>query len=73
MCVIFKQIVGKTINEYITEVRIEQARYMLLDPSIKAYNICFRVGYYSPSYFSKIFRKYCGVTPMEYREKNLQV
>lgn len=73
MCVIFKQIVGKTINEYITEVRIEQARYMLLDPSIKAYDICFRVGYYSPSYFSKIFRKYCGVTPMEYREKNLQV
>lgn len=72
LCVIFKQMTGKTINEYVTCVRIEQAKHMLLDSSIKAYDICFRVGYFSPSYFSKIFRKYCGMTPMEYRENNLQ-
>ncbi len=71
MCVIFKQLMGKTINEYITDVRIDEAKRLLKDTDIKVYDICFKVGYFSPSYFSKVFKKYCGITPKDYREVNV--
>lgn len=67
LCVLFKQITGTTINEYLTLTRLEKAKKLLADPYIKLYDVCYEVGYLSPSYFSRLFKKYIGITPSEYR------
>lgn len=69
LCVLFKQSTGKTINEYLTQERIQQAKRLLQDPTVKLYDVCYRVGYLSPSYFSKLFKKQVGMPPGEYRVK----
>lgn len=65
---IFKQETGKTINDYITQIRIEKAKQLLRDPKIKVDDVCYRVGYQEPSYFSKLFKKHTGLSPRQYRE-----
>ena len=67
LCVLFKQATGKTINEYLTNERIRHAKQLLRDPSVRLYDICYQVGYLSPSYFSKLFKKQTGLPPGEYR------
>lgn len=69
LCVLFKQATGKTINEYLTSERIRHAKRLLSDPSVRLYDVCYKVGYLSPSYFSKIFKKLTGMPPGEYRQK----
>lgn len=69
LCVLFKQATGKTINEYLTNERIRHAKQLLRDPSVKLYDVCYQVGYLSPSYFSKLFKKQTGMPPGEYRFK----
>ncbi len=72
LCVLFKQATGQTINEFITRVRIQRAKELLANPNIKLYDVCYQVGYLSPSYFSKLFKKVTMFTPSEYREAALQ-
>lgn len=67
LCVLFKQVTGTTINDYLTLTRLEKAKKLLSDPYIKLYDVCYEVGYLSPSYFSRLFKKYTGITPSEYR------
>ena len=69
LCVLFKQATGKTINEYLTSERIRHAKRLLSDPSVRLYDVCYKVGYLSPSYFSKLFKKLTGMPPEEYRQK----
>jgi two-component system response regulator YesN len=69
MCLLFKQETGETINEFLTKVRIEKAKELLSDPRNKFYEVCFLVGYSDPSYFSKLFKKYVGLTPSAYRDQ----
>ncbi|SDC16265.1 two-component system, response regulator YesN [Paenibacillus sp. UNCCL117] len=69
MCLLYKQETGETINEFMTKVRIEKAKELLSDPRNKFYEVCFQVGYADPSYFSKLFKKYVGLTPSAYRDQ----
>ena len=69
VCQIFKRETGMTINEYLTEFRMEKAKEMLADVSFKQYDVCFAVGYASPSYFTRLFKKHTGLTPNEYRDR----
>ena len=69
LCVLFKQATGKTINEYLTAERIRHAKRLLSDPSVRLYDVCYKVGYLSPSYFSKLFKRLSGMPPGEYRQK----
>lgn len=70
LCVLFKKETGETINDYITRVRLDNAKKLLCDPTVKSYDVCYKVGYLSPSYFSKLFKKYTGMTPGEFCAKN---
>jgi len=64
---IFSQETGQTFKEYLTEIRIKKARELLRTTTLKAFEICDRVGYRDPHYFSHVFHKHTGLTPMEYR------
>jgi two-component system, response regulator YesN len=70
LCSFYKKMTGKTLNDYMTEVRMERARELLRDRRIKLYEVVSRIGLSDPNYFSTLFKKYTGCTPTEYREKN---
>jgi len=69
LCSFFKKSTGKTLNEFITEVRIEKAKELLCDNRIKLYEITTSIGFTDSNYFSTLFKKYTGCSPSEYREK----
>ena len=63
----FKKHTGTSFINYITELRIKKAKEMLKDESKKIGDIAEMLGFNDTRYFSKIFKKYVGVTPSEYR------
>lgn len=71
LCLLFKKETGKTINQYITEIRIERAKEFLKDRRTKLYEVAELVGYNDANYFSKTFKKLTGLNPSEFREKYL--
>lgn len=72
VCTFFKNETGQTLNQYITEYRMEKAKQLLRDGRFKISDISSRVGYSDGNYFGKSFKKYSGLSPSEYRERNLQ-
>jgi two-component system response regulator YesN len=67
----FKKETDQTLNQYITEYRIEKAKRLLENQGTKISEISSDVGYTDGNYFGKSFKKYVGLTPSEYREKML--
>lgn len=65
---IFKEETGENFIEYVTAVRMEKAKELLLSSSLSMKEICAQVGYSDPNYFSRTFKKNVGVTPTEYKE-----
>jgi len=65
---LFKQQTNMNITKYIQEVRMDKAREMLAGNNKKIYEIAADLGYDSPAYFSKVFRRSVGLTPQEYRD-----
>lgn len=65
---IFKDKTGVTIHDYLTRIRLDKAKELLADPSLKVQDIAQMVGYESTSYFISLFLKNQGVTPNEYRK-----
>ncbi len=72
---IFSQECGMTFIEYLTSVRIEQAKKLLHQGQMKTADIAYEVGFSDPHYFSFIFKKTTGCTPRDFKygseEKNL--
>ncbi|HHV13508.1 MAG TPA: response regulator [Clostridiales bacterium] len=67
---IFTNETGQNFTEYLTLTRMNAAQDMLLHTNMKSYLIAYEVGYNNPNYFSALFKKYTGMSPREYREKN---
>lgn len=65
---IYKSETGESLGDYIIRMRMERAVYLLKSTNKKIYEITTELGYQNPQYFSKIFRKYYGMTPNEYRD-----
>ena len=72
MCFLFKDKTGKTLNQFLTEFRMEKARELLCKKEYKVSDIAVKVGYSDSNYFTKIFRKWMGLTPTEYRGRYLR-
>ncbi|WP_434639933.1 response regulator [Thermoanaerobacterium thermosaccharolyticum] len=66
----FKEETKCNFVDYITQVRINKAKEFLSKDSMSIKEVCFKVGYSDPNYFSRIFRKETGMTPTEYKSKN---
>ena len=60
---------GKNFVEYLNELRIEKAKELLKDVRYKTYEVAEKVGIPDAHYFSRLFKKYVGMTPTEYREQ----
>lgn len=71
VCTFFKNETNQTLNQYLTEYRMEKAKQLLSDSRYKITDISSRVGYSDGNYFGKSFKKYTGFSPSEYREKML--
>ena len=65
---IFKYKTGESFVEYITRIRVQQAKKLLRDLEYKTYQVGQMVGYDDPSYFSKVFKKTVGISPSRYRD-----
>ncbi|MBB6636144.1 helix-turn-helix domain-containing protein [Cohnella thailandensis] len=63
---VFKEETGQTVLDALTQVRIEQAKRLLREGRLKIYEIAEKVGYRNSQYFSQVFRKATGRTPLEY-------
>lgn len=57
---------GMSLREYINQLRIEDAKRLLLSTNITISEIANEVGFDNISYFSTVFRKLCGVSPIEW-------
>ena len=66
---IFSQETGRTFVEYLTELRMEKAKELLLCSNKKTSEIGYDVGYKDAHYFSSIFKKTQGYSPKEYRNR----
>lgn len=60
---VFKQNVGMTLSDYITQVRMNEAKRLIEAGGMKFSEIGYSVGYQDPAYFSKCFKKHFGVSP----------
>ncbi len=65
----FSKLYGKTLFDYINEVKIRQACSYLESRTHKIYEISYLLGYENAYYFTRVFKRYIGVTPREYQAK----
>lgn len=65
---LFKKEIGLTFTEYVTNLRIEKAKRLLLDSDMPIYRIATELGFSDAAYFSKVFLKCENQSPLEYRK-----
>jgi AraC-like DNA-binding protein len=66
---LYKERTGEGLSDYILRVKMEYAaKLLLLERDKKIYEIGLEVGYQNQSYFSQVFKKWYGMTPLEYRK-----
>lgn len=66
---LFKQFTGKTITEYILEMKADRASHLLLETNLRIDEIASKVGFLTPTGFTTSFKKVMGVAPSDYRKK----
>lgn len=68
-CSLFKSITGENFSNYLTKVRMDKAKFLLINSNLKIYEIAKIVGYDDQRYFSQVFKKVIGIKPTDIREK----
>ncbi len=66
---LFKKETGITLTDYVNKKRVERAKHLLKNSSTQIQTVAQSCGMLDVNYFTKIFKKYEGVTPKEYRAK----
>ena len=68
-CKMFKKVTGINFTDYVSRVRIENAKNLLLNPNLRVSEIAYEVGFQSLTHFNRVFKKVLGQSPTEYRDK----
>ncbi|KIL40575.1 hypothetical protein SD70_12560 [Gordoniibacillus kamchatkensis] len=68
---IFHEETGETFSKYVIRLRMEKAKQLLKDSSLKIYEVAQQVGYHDFRHFIKLFKDYEGLTPAQYRDSGL--
>ncbi|MFE5318680.1 response regulator [Paenibacillus sp. NPDC056579] len=66
----FKQEFKVNLSDYLSDIRVEKAKLLLLNPNLRIAQVAGMVGYDDEKYFSKVFKKMVGLSPNEYRKVN---
>lgn len=66
-CKIFKKATGLNFTDYVSRLRIEKAKNLLLNPNLRVSEIAFEVGFQSLTHFNRVFRRVVGQSPTDYR------
>ncbi|CAN7406746.1 response regulator [Paenibacillus sp. LjRoot153] len=66
---LFKRETNKNVWDFVSEVRIEEAKRLLAVTDLKRYEISYQVGYQSPEHFSRMFKRFIGISPADYRKE----
>jgi YesN/AraC family two-component response regulator len=70
-CKMFKKVAGINFTDYVSRVRIEKSKNLLLNPNLRVSEIAFDVGFQSLTHFNRVFKKILNESPTEYRAKLL--
>ena len=70
-CKMFKKVTGINFTDYLSRVRIEKSKNLLLNPNLRVSEIAFEVGFQSLTHFNRVFKKILGQSPTEYRTQLL--
>jgi len=66
-CKMFKKATGINFTEYVSRVRIEKSKNLLLNPNLRVSEIAYEVGFQSLTHFNRVFKKIVGQSPTDYR------
>jgi AraC-like DNA-binding protein len=66
-CKMFKKATGINFTDYLSRIRIEKAKNLLLNPNLRVSEIAYEVGFQSLTHFNRVFKKVTGQAPTEYR------
>jgi two-component system response regulator YesN len=69
----FKKAFKLSFTDYLSNLRLEEAKRLLLDHQLTVKDITYQVGYMDPNYFTRVFKKSEGMSPTDYRNKWIQV
>ncbi len=70
-CRFFKKVTGTTAFNYISRIRIDQAKYFLIKSDLTISQIAFKIGIEDQSYFGRIFRRFTNMSPKNFRQKHM--
>jgi AraC-like DNA-binding protein len=68
-CKIFRRVTGLNFTDYVSRVRIEKARNLLLNRNLRISEIAYEVGFQSLTHFNRVFKRILGVSPTKYRDR----
>lgn len=71
MCTYFKQKTGKTIFQYLIDLRISIAQQLLSSPDLSVAQCCYKCGFNDIPHFNRTFKRWVGMTPNEYRSQKI--
>ncbi len=66
---LFKEETGLNFLQYLNAWRVNRATEMMMDPRRNISEVALECGFPSPGYFAKIFKRFTGLTPSQYRDK----
>ncbi len=72
-CTLFKRRFDCSFSDYLTHQRIAAARELLEKTDLRSYEICDAVGYNNVEHFMRTFKRETGMTPMQFRKKNVKI
>ena len=68
-CRMFKRATGLNFTNFLSRVRIEKSKNLLINPQLRVSEIAYEVGFQSLTHFNRVFQKLLGQSPTEYRQK----
>ena len=69
----FKELVGMSMFDYLTQLRVQRAKELLSDTGLSLYAVANHIGYESDLAFTRTFKKRTGVTPTAYRKSQAEM
>ncbi len=67
-----RELVGMSTNDYITKLRMDRAKHLVLYTKLTVNEIADQIGFATGKYFSSVFKQYTGFTPTQFREQHRQ-